>query len=212
MLKKVSTILLILTWVDVLILSAFGLLSPVFAIFVVGQIEGGTASVVGFATAAYFVAKSLFQIPVGRYIDRHSGELDDFWIVIAGYAILASIPFFYLFAKTPFHIYTLQFFLGIADALAVPAYLAIFSRHLDKDFEGTEWSVRSVFTSVAAAIAGAAGGIIVDRFGFRALFVIAGVFALLSTLSLLFIKPFIYQERAKAIPPGLTQVGSPKTK
>ncbi len=212
MLKKISTILLILTWVDVLILSAFGLLSPMFAIFVTKQIVGGTASVVGFATATYFISKSLFQIPIGRFIDKHSGEKDDFWVLIFGYAIIAAVPFLYLFAFAPFHIYFLQALLGIGDALAVPAYLAIFSRHLDKEHEGTEWSVRSVFTGVAAAIAGAGGGVIVDAFGFKALFLVAGTFAAFSTASIFLIKPFIYEERAKAIPPGLVQVGSPKTK
>ena len=212
MLKKVSTILLILIWVDVLVLSAFGLLSPIFAIFVTGQIHGGTATVVGFATAAYLVGRSLVQLPVGRFIDKHSGEKDDYAVLLLGYAMLTAVPFLYLIAKTPTHIYILQGILGAADALAIPSYLAIFSRHLDRDHEGTEWSFRSVFTSVAAAIAGAAGGMIADSFGFNTLFIVAGFLSLFSTLSIIFIKPFIYEERAKALLPGFTQVGSPKAK
>ncbi|HBT81834.1 hypothetical protein A2757_00165 [Candidatus Giovannonibacteria bacterium RIFCSPHIGHO2_01_FULL_48_47] len=208
MLKKISTILLILTWVDVLILSAFGLLSPVFAIFVTGQIEGGTATVVGFATAIYFIAKSIFQIPVGRYIDKHSGERDDFWVLLAGYIVLTAVPFLYLLASSPLHVYSLQFLLGVADALSVPAYLAVFSRHLDKEHEGTEWSIRSVFTGGAAAVAGAVGGIVVDTFGFQTLFLAAGILSVFSTLSIFLIKPFLYEERARAIPPGITHIGS----
>ena len=191
-----------------MILSAFGLLSPVFAIFVTGQIEGGTATVVGFAMAVYFIAKSLVQIPVGRFIDKRSGEKDDFWVLILGYVILTSVPFLYLLARSPAHVYFLQSLLGVADALAVPAYLAIFSRHLDREHEGTEWSIRSVFTGGAAAIAGAAGGIIVDSFGFSVLFISAGVISALSALSIFLIRPFIYAERAKAIPPGITNIGS----
>src|SRR3989344_7835297 len=99
MLKKISTILLILTGVDVLILSAFGLLSPLFAIFVTKQIVGGTATVVGFATAVYFIAKSLAQIPIGRFIDKHSGEKDDFLGLIIGHLSLAVVPFLYLLAR-----------------------------------------------------------------------------------------------------------------
>ena len=212
MLKKISTILLIMTWVDVLILSAFGLLSPIFAIFVTGQIQGGTATVVGFATAAYLISRSLVQLPVGRFIDKRSGEKDDYIVLLLGYAILTLVPFLYLIARTPAHIYILQAMLGAADALAIPSYLAIFSRHLDHNHEGTEWSFRSVFTSIAAAVAGAAGGVIADSLGFRALFIIAGCLSLLSTISIFFIKPFIYEERAKILPPGLAQVGSPKAK
>lgn len=212
MLKKISTILLILTWVDVLILLAFGLLSPLFAIYVTGQISGGTASVVGFATAVYFIAKSFVQIPIGRFIDKHSGEKDDFAVLIVGYGLLTLVPFFYLVAKTPFHIYLLQGLLGIADALATPSYLSIFSRHLDREHEGTEWSVRSLFTGLAGAAAGAIGGVMVDVFGFRALFLLAGTLAFFSTVSIFLIRPFIYEERARAIPPGLTHIGSPKAK
>lgn len=191
-----------------MILSAFGLLSPVFAIFVIGQIEGGTATVVGFATAVYFIAKSLVQIPVGRYIDKHSGEKDDFLILLLGHLALTVVPFLYLLAKTPLHIYFLQTILGFADALVVPAYLAIFSRHLDKEHEGTEWSIRSVFVGAAAAVAGAVGGVIVDNLGFRTLFFLGGILAFFAALSVLFIRPFIYEERAKAIPPGITHIGS----
>jgi hypothetical protein len=47
----------------------------------------------------------------------------------------------YLIVDTPLELYFVQFLSGIFTALTFPTYMAIFTRHIDKEKEGTEWGV-----------------------------------------------------------------------
>lgn len=157
--------------------AAFGMFSPVFAIFASGVIIGGSAKVAGFAMATFWAVKAVFQLPVARYLDKNKGEKDDFYAYLIGQILFSLGMFLYLLASTPMHVYLIQSLLGIAFAINVPAFYGVFSRHLDKNYESFEWSIYSVFSySVAVAIAGAVSGIIVDAYGFPVLFTIVGIF------------------------------------
>ncbi len=173
--------------------AAFGTIGPVFAIFAADVIEGGSAKVVGFATAIFWITKALVQLPVARFIDKVRGERDDFWVYFLGQILWAIGVFLYVFAKTPMHIYLIQIVLGFALAVNIPALYGVFSRHLDRSYESFEWSLYSVFSySIATAIAGALSGIIVTAFGFNTLFIIsAAVFLLSAFLTFFLLKPRI---------------------
>ena len=71
-LRKINSVIRILTISDVLIISGFGLVAPIFAVFITDSIKGGTLEVVGIASAVYLLAKSLGQIPVAVIIDKIS--------------------------------------------------------------------------------------------------------------------------------------------
>ena len=43
------------------------------------RIEGGSATVAGFAAAIYWIVKSIFQLPISRWLDKTDGENDEFW-------------------------------------------------------------------------------------------------------------------------------------
>jgi MFS family permease len=49
-------------------------------------------------------------------------------------------------------------------------YTAIFTRHIDKEKEAYEWSVRGAWVGVGGGLAGAIGGWVAYRFGFEILF------------------------------------------
>ncbi|MBI2175275.1 MAG: MFS transporter [Parcubacteria group bacterium] len=199
-----NKVIKILVFVEFVVNSAFGAFTPVFAIFIIGSIHGGNAEVVGFATAVYWIVKSVIQLPVARFVDKYHGEIDDFLVLIIGY-ILASISvFFYIFATTPLHIYLIEGFMGMAMAFAVPGWYGIFARHVDKEHESFEWSLISVFSvGIATAVSGAAGGIIVTYFGYKTLFIGASAFSLFGSLLLLLLRPYLYphsREKTWALP------------
>ncbi len=186
MFTNINRVVKTLVTVDFFYNSAFGSFGPVFAIFIAGGIEGGSAAVAGLATTTYWVVKSLAQLPIARFLDKTDGERDDFWALFFGYLASAFVPFGYLFATAPWHLYVLQGFLGLAMAFAVPGWYAIFTRHVDKWRIGFEWSLQSVFAvGMAYALAAAIGGFVVDAFGFRILFTLAGCLALVASFLLL---------------------------
>jgi MFS family permease len=164
---------------DFFINAGFSIFAPVFAIFVTRQISNGNIEVLGFAAAIVQITKVVFEIPVAAYLDRDHGEYDDFYSMIIGSILVAIIPFMYLIATTPNHLYIISVIYGIGTAFTVPPWNAIFSRHLDRTHENIEWSVESVGIGIAGAGAAALSGILAQHFGFSFIFVIAGVLALI---------------------------------
>ena len=116
-------------------------------------------------------------------LDRTPSERDDYWIYIGSMLLFAVGTFTYLLVKTPLHVYGLQVILGVAYAMNMAALYGIFSRHLDKHLEGSEWSLFSVFSfSVGSALAGAIGGTLAVAYGFHLLFIISGTAYLIGAL------------------------------
>ena len=177
--KLVNKIIKTLVMGDILFFSAFGLIGPIFAVFITGQIPGATVATAGFAATINLLVKAALQLPIAHYIDKKKGEKDDFFLMVAGYLLISLIPFMYIFIKTPLHLYIVQAIYGVGAAFANPGWYAIFTRHIDKEKEGTEWSLENVSVALAAAGAAAVGGLIAQNFGFQTLFVIVGVLSLI---------------------------------
>lgn len=173
---KNNPIIRTLTISDVFILSGLGLINPIFAVFVTNHIQGGNLAVVGIATTIYFLTKSIGQLPASHLIDRIKGEQDDFWALVGGATINCLVPLLYLVVRTPEQIYLIQFLHGLGQAFAFPAWLAIFTRHVDHTRAGSGWGFYYTLTDLSVAATAAIGGFVAYRFGFTPLFL--GVFAL----------------------------------
>jgi MFS family permease len=184
---KINKIIKVLVGSDVFLLTGMGFLAPIFAIFINEKIVADPAEAVkvaGFSTAIYWGIKSLLEIPIGNYLDKNHGERDDVVFVILGNLVATFSVFGYIFSSTPAHIYFIQLLYGIGMAMNIPAWTAIFTRHIDKGKEAFEWAARSTVVGIGAGITGALGGILAANFGFTLLFIFSGFFVLLSSLIL----------------------------
>ncbi len=167
---------------DIFFFSAFGLIGPIFAVFITDQIAGATIVTVGFATTINLFTRSILSLPIARYIDCKSGEKDDFSFMVIGMTLISIVPFAYLFVSAPLHLYIVQFILGVGGAFANPGWYAIFTRHIDRTKESTEWTFENVGVGLASSGAAAMGGIIAKQFGFNNLFLIVGVLSVLGLI------------------------------
>src|ERR1035437_1102656 len=108
----ISKIMKTLVISDLFLNLGWGLLSPVFAIFILGKIAENSplqaAEIAGLSALFYWIPKSFFQIPIGIYLDKNHGEKDDFWFMIVGMLIISCVPIGYLLSFAPWHIYLLQ--------------------------------------------------------------------------------------------------------
>lgn len=184
----VNKIIKILIWSDFLMLYAGGLLSPFFAVFVTGRIAGASLSTVGFAISIFFVAKAIAQVPVSWFADRTDGENDDYFILVLGSALGIAMPLLYFFATEVWHVYAIEAVNGVAHGMMSPTYLAIFSRHIDRHQESTEWMLRSNVVGLGYAVSTALGGLFAQRFGFQPLLLFMAGLMALGTLVLIFIR------------------------
>lgn len=187
---KVNNLIKILTFSDVLIVSGWGLVNPLFAVFLTQQIEGGNMELIGLCTAVYLILRSSLQLPFARFIDSHKGEIDDFAVMAIGSFLTSMAPFLYIMATKPIHILLIQAVLGIGGSMASPGWLAIFTRHIDQHREAEEWGLYNAMVGLSGALAGALGGFMTEKFGFRFMYFIVGIICTFGC-SFLF---FVYQD------------------
>jgi len=196
MLKIVNKITKVLIISDFFLNLGWGLLAPVFAIFILENIAtqsvSEAAKVAGFAALSYWITKSLLEIPIGRFLDKKHGEKDDFWFMVIGTFITALVPIGYLFSSAPWHIYFFQVIHAMGMAMTLPSWLAIFTRHIDKGKEAFEWGMETTSIGAGAGIAGGLGGVMAGVFGFNTLFIFVSVFTLLSAALLLLVRNNIF--------------------
>lgn len=189
---KLNQVILVIILAEFVFTVAAGLITPFLSIFILEDIRGATVAVVGFATALYWVAKSLLQFPIARHLDRNHGEIDDYYSMLIGVALVVIAVYAYYFAREIWHVYALQLLIAVGDAFIVPPFYAIFTRHIDRDSVGFEWALRSGFSiGAASALGGAISGILAATIGIRPIFLVNGTLMLIGLAILLFLKPYI---------------------
>jgi len=198
-LKEINFVIKILIVSDVVLLGAASLMGPIFALYVENFIVGGNAAAVaGISAAIYLLVKSLAQIPIAAFIDKVRGEKDDFYMLIVFSVVMSLIQLLYLVVHTPLQLYAMQFVLGLFTAFTFPSYMAIFTRHIDKDREGTEWGVYFTLSDLSSAALAAIGGYIAATEGFGLLIIIMVVLSVIGSLMLWPIKPYLKTKRVSA--------------
>ena len=190
-LQDINPVVRFLILSDMIFVGASGLLGPIFALFIENFIEGGNEAVAGLAVGIFLITKSVFQIPIAHIIDKIRGEKDDFWVLVIFTALAAVVPILYLVIDTPIELYFVQFISGLFTALTFPTYMAIFTRHIDKEKEGTEWGVYFTLTDLASAALAALGGYIASVNGFKPLIAAVAVMGFVGAMFLIPIKPYI---------------------
>ncbi len=192
MFKNVNKVIKAYIYWDLIINSAWGLLAPIFAIFLLENITGGSiieaAKVAGFGTFWYWFIKALLQLPIADYLDKKHGEKDDFWFFVIGTALTGLVPFGFLLASTPWHIYGLNIFHAVGMSMVIPSSYAIFIRHTDKGREAYESALDSTLLGLGVGVMGAVGGLLVAYVGFTSIFIVVGIMTFISVLFLFMVK------------------------
>ena len=175
--------LLLLILSDVLILSSFGLLGPIFAVFITNNLEGGTLVAAGLATTIFLVVRSVVSLPLSKYfIDKEKHKTHS---VLLGTLLIITVPFIYILAKSVQTIFIAQAIYGLGAALAYPAWFSLFTTYMDKKHRGFEYTLWSTSVGIGGAAAAFLGAKIADALGFKALFFLVGFIAFLGFLLLI---------------------------
>ena len=196
---ELNKIIKYLVYSDLVFYTGWGLISPIFAIFILDSIIGGNAFVVGMAAAIHLVVRSLLRIPFGMKADK--SQKVSYQFMLWGLLIAALVPLGYIFSSEVWHIYIFQAVLGASLAMSTAGWACIFTRHMDKGKESTEWGIDAVAVGLGPGIAAAVGGVTVTYFSFNYVFVVVTLAGLFGTLVLLFVKKDILKqaERKSAI-------------
>ncbi|MDH5533897.1 MAG: MFS transporter [Candidatus Pacebacteria bacterium] len=192
-LRNINPVVKFLILSDVLVVGATGMLAPLFALFIEDYIIGSSAMVVSVAMGVFLISRSLLQIPIATLIDKIKGEEDDFNFMFIFSVLMALTPLLYLYIKTPVQLYLVQALLGVFTAITYPSYMAIFTRHVDKNREGTEWGIYYTMTDLGSAFLAVLGGYVAETFGFPQLISLVVIISLLGAFTLSPIRYYLYK-------------------
>lgn len=185
---NVNPIIKVLILSDFLIWSARNLIIPIFAVFIIMKIPGAGVVEVGIATAIYLIVRSVFETPIGLYIDQSKSEKDDFITMVLGSILMGVAFFIFPHIETILGLYIIQALIGLAAAISYPGWMSIFTNHIDKGRVAFEWSLYDVITGLGMAGAAAVGGFLVEYFGFDLLFYVVGSLIIVGALLLIYIR------------------------
>jgi len=191
---KLNKVIKYLIYSDLVFYTGWGLVSPIFAIFILNYIAGGNALAVGVAAAINLIVRSSLRVPFGIYADGSQRKSYNF--MFWGLLISALVPLGYLISKSSWHIYILQGILGAALAMSTAGWTGIFAKYMDRGKESTEWGIDAVAVGIGPGIAGAIGGLAVTWFSFNLVFIAVTIFGLIGTMLLLFVRKDILKKGA----------------
>jgi len=160
--------------------TGWAFINPILAIYVINNIKGGSIQVIGVCYFIYWVVKGLLQLFVADSLDKVKGEGDDYFTLLLGRFFVALVPIAFLFAKTPAELYLIFFVFGIGDALYVPPWNAIFTRHVNPNRVSFQWALNSTGFNLGAAMAIIIGSSFAVAFGFRTVFVLVAIAQIIS--------------------------------
>jgi DHA1 family quinolone resistance protein-like MFS transporter len=167
---------------DIFVLTGFGLIQPILAIFINQGVAGGTVLTAGLASTIFLLTKSLVQLPFAKYIDDHGKKTQ--WLIL-GTLLMAFVPILYVTADSMYKIYLAELIYGLGSGLAYPTWLGLWTSNLNQGKESFQWSIYSTSTSIGTAAAGTIGAAMANIAGFTTAFLLAGVMCLFGCVTLL---------------------------
>ena len=154
---------------------ASSLLGPLFAIYMEG-FKGGILPV-SMVWAIYLFATALFTYFLAKKGDGYKHKRH---LLAGGYLVRALCWFAFIFANNILEIAVIQFFVGVGEALGTPAFNAMFAEHLDKNKHIMDYADWEILADAILVIGTILGGFVAAQFGFKALFGIMSLLALVS--------------------------------
>ena len=179
---------------DVFIITGFGLIAPILAIYINENLVGGTMLRAGIASAIFLVTKSIVQVPFSKFVDKKDEYFDLMWLLL-GALTICVVPFIYIFSDTIWGIFFAQFLYGLGSAFSYPTWLKIWNSHLDTHHETFDWSVYSSAIALSYAFASVFGAWVSEMFGFIITFVFVGGISFLGFAMLAYLRKYITHEK-----------------
>lgn len=158
----------------------------------------------GWVLSVFFWSYAVFQIVSGWLVDR----FDVKWVFAAGFCVwslaMAGTGFVGSFAG----LVAARVVLGIGESVAYPAISQIIVRQFSQQERGLPNALIDVGTKIGPALSTMVGGLMVTRYGWRALFIAMGIGALLWLIPWLWLMPArgSLETQHEAIGPTLSEL------
>lgn len=164
---------------EALLWSGWDFVIPLFSVFVVSNIIGGTIQTAAAGYSTYLITRVMVEITTGRLLQK-SNDRKKLMVALFGMSFLSVAYLGFAFSTQVLTIFIFYAVLGMGLGIAAPAKNSLFAIHLDKNKEATEWSIMDAVCFICMALATALAGFIAASYGFTFLFILASVINLLA--------------------------------
>jgi len=166
---------------EVFLWSAWNLVIPIFSVFIVNTIKGGSIEKAAYGFSIYLLTRVLTELFSGKYFAKLS-DTKKIHAIIVGNCVISLAFLFFAFTANILWIFIFYAFLGLGMGFAAPLKFSLFSRHLDLNKESSEWSVYDGLTFIGMAASASIGGYLAANFGFKTLFILSAIVNIFSSL------------------------------
>ncbi len=136
---------------------------------------GLTPTQLGLLLSAFFWTYALFQIVAGWLVDRYNVN----WVFGMGFLLWSAATAATGLVGGFFSLFAFRLLLGVGESVAYPAYSKILASHFPEHRRGLTNGLIDAGSKVGPALGTLIGGLVVARYGWRALFLVLGLGSLL---------------------------------
>lgn len=152
---------------------AFGLLTPIFALFLKEQIPNANLFTIGLAEGIYLLTVGILRPFTLLSTSGDSKGWRAQSLLWFGSALVALTPFLYLLSRDMLDIFVIQMIYGIGIAFSEPAWSRLIG--LTCKMQPTKWEPFSTTGALISAGIAALGGFIAQTQGMKALLFYVGI-------------------------------------
>ncbi len=161
--------------------AGWNLITPLFAIFVVEDVLQGSIELAASGFSAYLISRVIFELLAGNFWAKGS-DRKKMALISLGFCINSIAYLGFANSQNILQVFLFYIVLGAGIGISTPTKNSLFSVHLDKNKEATEWSIADATAAICMALATALGGFIAATYGFRSLFILGAVVNLIAII------------------------------
>lgn len=166
---------------EVLIWSAWNSAMSIIAIFAATKLTGGNIEIAATALSVHLMVRVGVELFISKVLS-HVDESKKFLIIISGIMLISLAFIGFAATNSTGYFFIFYALAGVGLGIATPLKNSLFSTHLDKDREASEWSIYDALVFMGMAASAAIGGVVAKNYGFQTLFLIAAAVNLMGII------------------------------
>ena len=175
---------------DTIFFSGMALVEVVFSVFIVSKIAGASVVNVGVGNAIFMLGVLISEPFISKYYDVSRDVNSAFHGFLFGNLLKSAFRLIFVFISSINMFYVVYFVLVIVHSIEYPAFAKIFSQHLDKGYESSDWGIKDIFMSLGKLLTFFVSGYIAVIYGYNALFILSAIIMFLFG----FVLPLVYRK------------------
>jgi len=154
----VNGVIYLLTVCDIFVWGTVMVATPLLALYLSPKFGAQTVEYVGISTACYYLARGLFQLPIGALTDKIKRDHDEIIILALGCFLMAAPFLLAPLITQPWHYFILEAIGGLGASMNLNTWRKLFSQNVDKEHTGFGYGFYETIMSLATAGIGILSG------------------------------------------------------